>query len=764
MSLIRSLLITACLLLSIGCNREQAKLEYLEKGNRFYAEGNYQDAALSYRKAIQKDIRFGEAHYRLGLAEIALGRPQRAVTPLLRAVTLMPEHEDSKVKLADIYLAQHTANPRGNFLEEVAALTKRILDKNANSFEGLRLSGRVAINKGDAAKATEMLEAANRVKPMNPEVVTALVQLRYQDGHSQAAEAMALQLIQKAPAFGPVYDVLYVEYMGAKRFADAEGILRKHVENRPKAADALLKLAGHYSQTKRPAEAKALIDRLVGNPTDFPQGFLLAGNFYSSMGNGDEAIRMYERGAQANPKDRQEYQKRISNVLLAQGKFKEAGTIVDTIIKSNPEDKDARAGRAELLADSRQPGDLDRAIADLQTLTRDYPENAQFRYSLARAYLRKGNLDAANLEFRESSRKDRNYILPRIALGEMSLKALQFTGALSLAKEILLIDPLDPRGRLLQAAALQGLGRTMETRTQLTALLKDFPQFRDAQLQLALLELAEQHYKVAEESLRKLHSEATGDSRALNGLVELFLAQNQPAKAVELVSQEVAKRPDSFDARLLLANTAARVGNAELAVSEYNTLISRNPHSEDLRLRLSEFYFQRGDPRKAAEIVSQALDRNPKSGSLLVLMGALVEASGQAEQARPYYRRALEADPQNPAAMNNLAYNLAEAGGDLDEALKLASAASKMTNGDPKFSDTLGWVYFKKNMQDSALQIFRNLVAKYPHDVTYRFHLAMTLEAKGDRSAARSELEAALARKPSADEERKIKMLLARVQ
>ena len=42
------------------------KRGYVEKGNALFQKGKYEDAAINYRKAIQKDSRYGDAYYRLG--------------------------------------------------------------------------------------------------------------------------------------------------------------------------------------------------------------------------------------------------------------------------------------------------------------------------------------------------------------------------------------------------------------------------------------------------------------------------------------------------------------------------------------------------------------------------------------------------------------------------------------------------------------------------------------------------------------------------
>ena len=101
--------------------------------------------------------------------------------------------------------------------------------------------------------------------------------------------------------------------------------------------------------------------------------------------------------------------------------------------------------------------------------------------------------------------------------------------------------------------------------------------------------------------------------------------------------------------------------------------------------------------------------------------------------------------------MNNLAFLLVENGGQPDEALKLAQKAVQKEPGQPNFSDTLGWIYFKKGMVDASLQVFRNLVKRNPENPTFHYHLGMALRKSGDKATANKEFQLALSQKPSAE-------------
>src|ERR1700675_3097782 len=92
-------------LMLASCSRDpkvQAQ-RYVDNGNKFFAKAKYKEAAIMYRKALTKDQRYGEAYYRLALADLQLGSLSEAVGMLRRSVDLQPDNKDAAVQLANIY-------------------------------------------------------------------------------------------------------------------------------------------------------------------------------------------------------------------------------------------------------------------------------------------------------------------------------------------------------------------------------------------------------------------------------------------------------------------------------------------------------------------------------------------------------------------------------------------------------------------------------------------------------------------------------------
>src|SRR3954462_1140841 len=93
-----------------GCSRDPnvIKKRYLDSGNRYFERGKYKEARIMYLDALQKDQKYGPAHYRLGLTALKIGPIIQAVNSMRRAIELLPnespDHWDSVVKLSEMYL------------------------------------------------------------------------------------------------------------------------------------------------------------------------------------------------------------------------------------------------------------------------------------------------------------------------------------------------------------------------------------------------------------------------------------------------------------------------------------------------------------------------------------------------------------------------------------------------------------------------------------------------------------------------------------
>jgi tetratricopeptide (TPR) repeat protein len=745
------------------------KQSYVSKGNKLYDAGKYADASLNYRKALQKDPGFGEAYYRLGLSAIKQNQAREAYNALYRAVQLLPNRTDVTEKFADVCLSfylQDPSHPQALY-KQIQQLSEELLRKNPNSYEGVMLKAYLAQTDRKPKEAIALFRRALQINSSDPGVTTSLVQNLMQDGQPQEAEKVALDLIyRQKTSYSKIYDLMYGVYFNENKPVDAENIMKAKVNNNPKQAGYRLDLARHYSRVRRPDEMKATLQALLDDPKDFPQARRWVGDFYLAFRDYDEAVRNYEAGAHSLPagKERIAYKESIMVTRLSQGKMDEAAREAGEILKEDPQNESALRLEADNWLATGKPDKIEAALRTFEKLSSRHPDDPVLRYHLGRSYREKGDLEHARNQFLEAIKRRRDFLRARYELVEIDLLQRRLAEAAQQTSEILAIKPKDERGLLLEAQCAMARGDAADltaARNQLNGLIKNSPQATGPELQLGLLELKQSHFREAADIFQKLRSK--GEAQGFLGLATTFVSEKQYDQAISVLRDGLKKWPDSTQIMAQLATTEALAGSYDLAISHFQKLAEADPKSAQYRLRIGEVYDLKGDLKKATEYYQQTYELAPNEPSLALTLADALARGGRTPEAKRLYQGVLKARPDNATAMNNLAFLIADTGGDLDEALRLAKQAMGKTPTEPNYSDTIGYIYLKQGQGDSALRTFGNLVRNNPMVATYRYHLGMALVAKGDKTAAKKELQAALAAHPGPQDEQRIKELLSKI-
>jgi tetratricopeptide (TPR) repeat protein len=129
------------------------------------------------------------------------------------------------------------------------------------------------------------------------------------------------------------------------------------------------------------------------------------------------------------------------------------------------------------------------------------------------------------------------------------------------------------------------------------------------------------------------------------------------------------------------------------------------------------------------------------------MVGVLLEAQSKRGEAREVYEAITASTDNAPVAANNLAIIYADEGGNLDVALQLAQAAKQRLPDNPDVDDTLGWIYYKKDLPALAVQPLEESLKRRPHPEVF-YHLGLTYAKLGDAAKARDALERALKMNP----------------
>jgi len=775
-----AIIVTAVLAL-VSCSRDPnvAKRRYLESGNKYFDKGKFKEARIMYLNAKAKDQRWGPAYYKLGLTALKLGSMSEAVNAFRRAVELLPasdaDHWDSVVKLSEVYLG---VTREKAYLDEVDGYCALLLKRDPNSYDGHRLTGDL-----DYARATEQFKVANKdqgralldqaiaeyrkaeaIKSGQIGVVMQLARALAAEAQYPEAEKLYRSVIEKDKTFQYAYTELYRLLMFQGKPADAEQTLKLGAQNNPTQFGYLTLLAMHYYMQKQRGEMVDVLNQIKSHSKEFEQAYLTVGDFYLRMGDGDSAVREYREGIAKDVKRKATYEKRIIEVLMRQGKRTEAADLNSQILKDDPDDNDARGLAATFMLDK---GDVAKALTELQVVVTHSPDNPVAQYNLGRAHAARGEWEQARQRFQKAIDLRPDYVLARLALAQLQVTRGDFDAALKSAQQVLSIDRNNNNARLIESAALMGQKKFLDSRQLLDSMLKANPSSPDVLFQLGVVNLAENKYKEAEDAFRRSYELNPANSRGLMGMVETEMAQNHPDRAMQLLQAEAAKVPNRMDFLLALGNTAVRAGRFDEAISYFEKVaaaMQKGSKSQgDIYLRIGETYRRKGDLTNSIIALQKARAILPENGVVLSTLALVLDAAGRWSEARQVYEVVIKMDPTNGVALNNLAFLLSEHGGDLDDALTKAQRAKQLLPDLNEVSDTLGWIYLKKNLTDNAIDIFKDLVNRVPAQAVFRYHLGMAYSQKGDKTRALKELQDALKYNPTQADRDKIQQLITRL-
>jgi len=126
----------------------------------------------------------------------------------------------------------------------------------------------------------------------------------------------------------------------------------------------------------------------------------------------------------------------------------------------------------------------------------------------------------------------------------------------------------------------------------------------------------------------------------------------------------------------------------------------------------------------------------------------ILQMQNKAPEARKRYEAIVAASQRAPVAANNLAWMYAEEGGNLDVALQLAQSAKSQLPNVAEVNDTLGWIYYKRDLAKLAVPLLEQSVSTDPKVPGYQLHLGLAYAKAGEREKAVAALERALQLNP----------------
>ena len=759
-------LIAAALLMGACTTPEKAKAQHVARGQALLKEKKFQEASLEFRSALQIDEKLADAHWGLANAYEGLQRYQEAFDEMRLTAELDPNNLDVRVRLGNYYLVGSKQSSAA--ITEAERLAKEVLEKDPNHIEGHILMGSVLFAQDKKSEAFAELNHAVELNPKRVESYLSLARFYVLTKDLTTAEAT----YQRAISVSGGSALAHYEYgkflVGANRPDVAESEFQQAVQVDPNNREARFILASFYLVNKRFDKAEESYKALAELDKDKPEGRSVLADFYSATGRLDEAIAIYKEVVTKSP-DYTQARYRLAEIMLNRGDLAGAKSEVDTVLKHDASDRQAIILRARIAMQGGQPSDLKLAIEDLREVLRQEPNSRAGLYFMAEANFRLGQIEQARVFAADLERNYPDYLAAKLMQVQINMAGGDVKTAMQQATQLLdrlskaapdrdnspqMLAELKTKTLIAHGSAALQMGDTKTARQDFMSARDAAPNNADIYVNLAVVALAEGK---TDEAIGSYNNALTLDGahfNALRGLINIYAGQKHTDQAQARIDQAIAAYPTNASLHFLKGRVYGFEMNAQGAEAEFRRALEIDPNYLAAYSALAALFVNTNQQQRAIEEYRKIVERRPDNAAIYTLIGMLEMNQQNIDGAIESYKKALAQDQNAVFAANNLAWLYAVHGkGNLDEAVRLAQSAVQASPEVPSFVDTLGWVYYKKGLYGPAAEQLKKAIAvdesaarrnNSSPTPTYRYHLGVALAAKGEKAAARREIENAL--------------------
>jgi tetratricopeptide (TPR) repeat protein len=696
---------------------------FVASADRYASAGELAEAVIEYRNAIKHDDGAASTHVKLGLVYERLGDADRAAAAFLRAAEIDPAQVDARLRASATLLglgryaearllAQEAVSvePRnvtalaiaaaadaglGNFVKARRALGEALAIEPRSAFAH-RAFGTALLRRGELADAREMLQKAVDGDAGTVAGWTALAEACWRLGDITAAESAFERAVQVNPDSAEAHQFLAAFYLRTGRAERAEGHLRMLAD---RSVAGRLALADYYMAANRNEDAAGELTLITDT------------RFTGVIGLRRAALH-YRRGDKA-----------------------EAYRQLDAVSADTPVEPDARLLKSQFLL---RDADVAGAIKEAERSAALRPGWPEASYAVGVIQLKRGDAVEATRWLRRARAEGADGPAIDLGLARAALAQGQIDQAITLAEAVVSKTP-SLQSYLVLAGALRGKGDFTRARGVVAKARAHWADAPALDIEEGRLELAAHRPGLARRAFTRALRQSPASASARAGLIASTVAGGEMSSARSWVDQWLASDPSDIHAMLLSAQLATVEGRPEAAERTLLEAKQAAPADPDVAEALARLSLARGNAADAARHMARAADNRARPVAEFVAVGMLREKAGDVTGAATAYERALALDPDAAIAANNLAWIYAS-GQRIDEALELAERAQRTLRDLPQSLHTLGWMYYRRGLNDRAIDWLQRARDRAPDNPLYRRDLAQAYSTAGRAADAEREL------------------------
>jgi putative PEP-CTERM system TPR-repeat lipoprotein len=754
---------------------------------------------------------------------------------LQKALQLTPEDPELQLQAAEMAAASGE-------LRRALEVTERVTRPPEMKARALYLRGQIFRSRGEPAQARDALagayEIGRRYLPV-PEQFAVLValaetQLALADaaGTNKTLEQLALwapnsvayyylrarvallkndpvtavaecqRALRVNPDHKPSEMLLAVAHLSHGSFEQAQGVLERVLSADPGNVAASKLLAQVHLGRNEPEQARRVLDAIPGGSQGDPQVDWLMGS--ALLQSGDAAgLAALERSQAAAPDD---VGRRLdlANAYLIAGVPHKAIELLKAVPPGSPQSGRAQALRVLASVSGKAPAEARDAIDKLVAAD---DRNVDLLTAAGVQLAASGETEVSKQWLQRALDLDPKAVYARWGLAQLAVRAQDLARADKLLREILAIEPTQPRPYVGLAELAWRKGDREQTQKWLEQAISANPAAVEPRLRLAQLafvagdaargkDLLAQAIRIsgadrgsvlnsagqvlaragfAEEALDRFkEAAAAGAQQGVLNAERLLQEAGRNDEARKMLEAALVDRPDWREPARRLLELDARNGRADEALARVRAMSQLPPvtaleYQGDINrwakrypaalaayeaayskqpsaaLVLQIFNVRQASGESAPErSLIEWLRKNPADAQMRRILAAHYQAAGRVDEAVGEYEKLLAAGRIDPVSLNNLAWIL-HARRDA-RAASLAKRAHDAAPQVAEIADTYGWILVQTDKIDEGIGVLERALAGAPANPDIQYHVAAAY-VKSGQSARGAQLLRELLRK-----------------
>jgi tetratricopeptide (TPR) repeat protein len=719
-------------------------------------KGNRQAAEEAVRHALAVNPQSSPAHFFMAAYWFGQKDSTKAGTEFRAAAEFAPARSPERLKYAE-FMAQSGALdqaveflqsmtrktpdylPAWNVLAEIALKKKNydealrllinVLNRDAENFDGNLLQARVWLAKGDAEKATAVLE----------------------------------RLDEKFPDFAPLKYELAQVYLKRNNSIQAIDVLNQTIVKNPDFVQAILLLGQLNLRTGKSQLAIDAMEKLLRKHPGMMEIKIVLADAYRAVGRLDDAARMFREQIQLSPQNAQAFTA-LGIILHQQQKDDEARQAFEKALEIAPDNSIAAAQLIDLEISARN---FDNALQRAQQMAKTTSNAALSQFLEGKIYAAQAKWDAAEGVLTKALTSQPNLPGGYSLLASVYLARNKLADAAHQLESLVAQSPNDTRALMTLGIVYEKMRAYPQARGIYEKLVELAPGFTPALNNLAYLDVEyfhenERAYQLA----HKAHDLQPADASIADTLGWVLYHKRDYKEALQFLKESAARNPNEPQIQYHLGMAQYMVGDTDAARVAFKLASQSSvdfPNKGDAQRRLALLAEGSSSPQLSVEELKQILGQQPDDLVAWTRLGEVYEKQKAFAEAAASYEEVIKLNPKITPALSKLAELYSGPLKNGGKGLEYAKTVRELLPSDPKTAALLGRIAYQAGNANWAYSLLKESSRDLSDDPRVLHDLAWVALSLGKLAEAKTAMEGVVTRAPDSAEASDAKSFLAMV-